>query len=170
MGKLRWGRVLAAVGTVLGLAAGNALAQKPDQGPGAIVFLNRGGGVYRGGFTNDSHTNSSTIFAGNRSVSRFAGDDADWETVLEHVRLMYKHFVVWIVDVEPPPTVRYVEAVVGGLPGQLGLDSSILGVAPVYCSPALNTIVFIFAAQIPGENIRIAEVISHEVGHAFSLD
>jgi hypothetical protein len=145
------------------------LAEKPDPGPGAVVFLNRHGGAYRAGF-NDARTNTSSIISGTRSISAFAGDDADWETVLEHVRLMFKHFDVSFVDVEPPPTGPYIEAVVGGLPSQAGFSNGTLGVSPVYCAPARTTIVFIFSSLIPGQNIDIAETIAHEVGHAFSLD
>ena len=158
------------VGTTLVLAAaGSLFAQKPDAGPGAIVFLNRSGGSYRAGF-DSAVNNTSSIISGTRNISAFAGDDADWETILEHMRIMFRHFDVSIVDVEPPPTGPYIEAVVGGTPGQAGFNSGTLGVAPVYCAPARNTIVFIFSALIPGQNIAIAETIAHEVGHAFSLD
>lgn len=161
-------RILA--GTILALAAaGSLLAEKPDPGPGAVVFLNRHGGTYSPGF-DDARTNRSSIISGTRSLPAFAGDDADWESVIEHVRLMYKHFDVSFVDVEPPLTTRYIEAVVGGHPNQLGFSSGVLGVSPVYCSPAANTIVFIFSALVPGDNLTISETIAHEVGHAFSLD
>ena len=167
MTKVSVGRGL--LGMTLALAsAGSALAQKPDEGPGAIVFLNRHGGVYSEGFDNPV-TNRSSIISGIRSIAAFAGDDADWETVLEHVRTLFRHFDISIVDVEPP-TGPYIEAVVGGLPGQAGFNSGTFGVAPAYCAPARNTIVFIFSGLQPGQNIRIAEDIAHEIGHAFSLD
>jgi hypothetical protein len=168
MSKVLARRIL--VGTTLVLAAaGSLFAAKPDEGPGAIVFLNRHGGTYRAGFDNAA-TNTSSIISGTRNISAFAGDDADWETVLEHARTLFRHFDVSIVDVEPAPTTHYIEAVVGGTPGQAGFSGGTLGVSPVYCAPAVTTIVYIFSALIPGENILTAETIAHEVGHAFSLD
>jgi hypothetical protein len=133
------------------------------------VFLNRHGGAYRPG-GDDAVTNTSPILSRSGFVPAFAGDDDDWRKIVDRVRARFAPFDVAIVDVEPPPATGYIEAVVGGFPRHLGFPSSLLGVAPVYCEPAETSIVFIFASQMPGDNPRIAALIEHEVGHAFSLD
>ena len=141
----------------------------PSHGPAAILFLNRFGGTYRAG-PNSAAANTSSIITGTRTVPPFAGTDADWASILGCMRAEYAPFNVSIVDVEPAPTVRYTEAVVGGLPGNIGYPPGVAGVAPQYCSPATNTIVFILSAVVPGENRLICEFTAHETGHSFALD
>ena len=87
----------------------------PDDGPSAIIFLNRFGGTYRAG-PNSSVTNTSSLLTGTRTVPPFAGTAADWASIVNCVREEFAPFDVSVVDVEPGPTVRYTEAVVGGLP------------------------------------------------------
>ena len=157
-------------GAVLVLATvGVAFADRLDETPGATVFLNRHGGVYHPGFDN-SATNTSPLVRGIRVLPPFAGNDDDWRQIVDRVRARFAPFDISIVDVEPAPPLRYIEAVVGGLPSAIGFPSDVLGVAPVYCRPAATSIVFVFSAVIPGDNRRIASTIVHEVGHAFSLD
>jgi hypothetical protein len=158
------------VGAMLLVGSGGVVfADRIDDTPGATVFLNRHGGVYRPGFDNAA-TNTSPIISGTRAVPPFAGDDDDWQDIVNRVRARFAPFDISIVDVEPAPPLRYIEAVVGGTPAALGFPSNVLGVSPVYCRPAATSIVFVFAALIPGDNTGIATTIVHEVGHAFSLD
>jgi hypothetical protein len=159
-------RVLAGAALALSLA-GDVFGDGLDETPGATVFLNRHGGTYRPGFDNATN-NTSSLVPGIRALPPFAGDDDDWATIVNHVRARFAPFDIAVVDVEPAPPARYIEAVVGGFGSSLGFSS--LGVAPVYCSPAPTSIVFIFSAAMPGDNARIAAVIEHEVGHAFGLD
>ena len=158
------------VGAMLVLGSGGVvLAEGIDETPGATVFLNRNGGVYRQGFDN-ALTNTSPIISGVRAVPPFAGNDEDWRDILNRVRARFAPFDISIVDVEPASPLRYIEAVVGGTPEMLGFSSDVLGVSPVYCQPAATSIVFVFSAAVPGDNARVAGTIVHEVGHAFSLD
>lgn len=169
--------VLTAVGTAIGAQAGiaakgsdaaTAVTTQSDA-PGAIIFLNRNGGVYRRGFDNAT-TNTSSILNGTRFISGFSGDDKAWDQIVRRVRARYARFNVEIVDEEPLPPARHIEVVVGGTPGQAGFDPGVGGVAPFYCSPVQNTIVFVFADLYGDDISEIAAVIDHETGHAFSLD
>jgi hypothetical protein len=148
--------------------ARNVEAQ-PDAAPGAIIFLNRNGGVYRSGFDNPA-INTSPILLGQQSVSSFAGDDTDWDHIVRRVRARYARFNIAVVDEEPAPPARYIEVVVGRTPGEAGFESNVGGVAPLYCSPVQNSIVFVFAALYGNDVSDISAVIDHETGHAFSLD
>ena len=142
---------------------------QPDAAPGAIIFLNRDGGVYRRGVDNAA-TNTSPILTGTRFISAFAGSEKDWDHIVRRVRARYARFNVAIVDEEPAPPTRYIEVVVGGTPAQAGFDASVGGIAPLYCSPAQTSIVFVFADLYGDDVSDIAAVIDHETGHAFSLD
>jgi hypothetical protein len=133
------------VGAMLVLGSGGVVFAEPiDDTPGATVFLNSSGGVYRPGFDN-ALTNTSPIISGVRAVPPFAGNDEDWRAIVDRVRARFAPFDISIVDVEPVPPLRYIEAVAGGTPAMLGFSSDVLGVSPVYCRPAATSIVFVFA-------------------------
>ena len=146
--------------------AGDVSAQPADETPGAVVFLNRNAGIYFPGFDSPA-ANRSRILSSTRSIPAFAGDDKDWKKILNQVRARFAPFDISIVDVEPDPSTRYVEAVVGGTPASAGFGSGVLGVAPFFCSPSTSTIVFVFSAAMQDDLDLIASTIEHEVGHAF---
>jgi len=64
---------------------GQAVGVEPDP-TGAIVFLNRRGGVYVRSFADDAATNRSSIVSRTSTIPPFSGDDDDWDTVVRHTR------------------------------------------------------------------------------------
>jgi hypothetical protein len=93
--------VLAGAALALSLA-GDVFADRIDETPGATVFLNRHGGMYRPGFDNATN-NTSSLAPRITALPPFAGDDDDWETIVNHVRARFAPFDVAVVDVEPAP-------------------------------------------------------------------
>ena len=176
MSKVWW--VLAAALIAVG-GSGNVVANRAeavpklqpqtDAAPGAIIFLNRHGGVYRRGLDNATN-NTSPILTNTRFISPFAGDDKDWDHIVRRVKARYARFNIAVVDEEPIPPTPHIEVVVGRTPGEAGFSSSVGGVAPFYCAPARTSIVFVFASLYGDDVSEIAAVIDHETGHAFSLD
>lgn len=157
------------VGFVLAvLSIGTAFAQ--TAGPARTVFLNPFGGTYYPGGSDDPATNQSILVTSRSTVPPFSGTDEQWKFLVDSVRARYAPFGVSIVDVEPPPTEHYIEAVVGGLPGDIGLPSGISGIAAIACQPQTKAIVFIFSEAFGDDLETLAVDIDHEVGHAFTLD
>ena len=102
----------------------------PRFGPGPahrLVFMNRLGGTYTRASSNNSSENRSTVpDGGTASVSAWSYGDADWQGLMTCVRDIYAPFDVTITDVDPG-AVPHIESVVGGRPGQVGLERVTLG-------------------------------------------
>lgn len=142
------------------------------RGPQPVtVVMSREGGTIYGGYDDAPKRRSSSV--ANRGLSHvelaaFRGGDRRWSRLVQCVRDHYAEYNVHIVD-EPPPVGSYVLAMVGGPPSQLGLQSSIGGLAPHSGRVIDDAVVFVF--QPPGSELdEICETTSHEIGHALGLD
>ncbi len=137
------------------------------------IFMNRHGGQYECG-DNDSRTNSSTIACsgGSGSVGAWPGSDAEWASFMDCAVDLFARFNILVTDVEPSSG-DYVEAVIGGRPGDVGMPSGVGGVAPYQCGVIPRGIVYAFADVYYGGGNwwrDVCETAGQEVVHAFGLD
>jgi len=155
---------IAVLVTVLLLAvAGDARAQ-------LTVYLNRNGGTFSPGEPNDSRTNVSSVPDTPVSIPAWEVDDVVWGEVFACVQDLFAPFGVVAVDVDPGDS-DHVEAVLGGLPGLVGLDPNAAGVSPFRtdCSVIDNSIVFIFP-DVLSDSRLVCEAVAQEVAHSIGLD
>ena len=137
-----------------------------------VVFLNRYGGGYSCG-DDDAARNVSSIACnasgGVAAVGAFSGSDDQWTSVMSCMTELFAPFRLHITDVEPLDT-AYVEAVVGGSPGDAGMPFGVGGVAPFGCELIPGAVVYAFADSYGSDTRAICETTAQEVAHAFGLD
>lgn len=134
------------------------------------IYLNRHGGNYQCG-DDDSALNLSSVVCGSDggNVGDFSGSENQWTYVRQCVADLFSPFNVYVTDIEPTSG-DYVEAVVGGSPGQAGMPNGVGGVAPFSCGIIPNAVVYAFA-DVYGNDVQgICETVAQEVAHAFGLD
>jgi MYXO-CTERM domain-containing protein len=136
---------------------------------------------------NDARTNMSSIpmKSGSVTVGEFAtadgkiGGDADdeWTQIVQCMKEVYSPYAVTVTDVKPTTGQSFHEAVIAGIPNELGLDSRILGIAPLAgdCSAIDNVISFTLANAHTGTDTtdrvyNICWTAAQESAHAFGLD
>ncbi|MCP4449264.1 MAG: hypothetical protein GY811_28620 [Myxococcales bacterium] len=138
-----------------------------------IIFLNRcvGGCTINPG-SNDARTNQSSIAQGTSLLSEYAGTQAQWDETIACVRDLYSPYDVNVVEEDPGAETIHHEAIVAGMPGELGLAPNIGGIAPSGCSPLNNVISFSFANSNFSQNqdpLTMCWTIAQESAHAFGL-
>ncbi|HEX7842577.1 MAG TPA: MYXO-CTERM sorting domain-containing protein [Kofleriaceae bacterium] len=154
------------------------------------IYLNRCSGgctVHMG--NNDARSNTSSIPMVTPqtpgpafTIGEFVNDsggvgaaaDAEWAQVVQCMKEVYSPYNVAVTDVKPTSGQSYHEAIIAGLPGDIGLANDILGVAPLAsnCSAIDNVISFSFANRHPpgGRVLNICWTAAQESAHAFGLD
>jgi hypothetical protein len=140
-----------------------------------IVYMHRcpmiSGCSVRGGGTNDSRTDTSTIADGIRQLGEFAQGDEVWNNVMACVTKTFEPFNITITDVDPG-NVPHFENMVGGKATDISDSSGLqntLGLAPFDCGEIANAIVYTFD---PGGNLsadRLCWTSAQEIAHAFGL-
>ena len=113
---------LCILAAVLVAGTGDARAQ-------LTIYLNRNGGTYTPGEPNDSQTNVSSVPDQPVTIPAWDVDDTSWNEVLSCVQDLFSPFGAVVTDADPG-TNQHTEVVMGGLPGQLGLDPNAAGVSP----------------------------------------
>ncbi|HEY5923943.1 MAG TPA: MYXO-CTERM sorting domain-containing protein [Kofleriaceae bacterium] len=140
------------------------------------IFLNRctGGCKVTTGFT-DSRTNKSAI--GQGTLSAYSYGNSSWSTVVTCMKSVFSRFNVTVTDVDPGPMVDHFEVMIAGTPGQLGLPSSVGGIAEYSCSaPGVcskyipNALVFAFSGVWGGNTNEICAAAAQELAHTWTLD
>ena len=126
-------------------ACGGHGAHAPDACTGNVVFLNRAGGMYDRGTTDDPTRNLSTVVDGPRMIPAFPGDDATWNEITACIRDGLAPFPIEVTDIDPG-TQPHVEIVFtttfwAGPPG-------VTNILPATCRPG-NQIEFVFGSAIP---------------------
>ncbi len=136
-----------------------------------VIYLNKNGITLQPG-DNDSRTNKSTLAKVATTIPAWNVSDTTWSETVACVKELFAPFDVTIVQTDPGPTVDHIEAVFGGQPAMLGMDSSVAGVAPFKsdCSILEDAIVFTFADHIPQDPRMACEVMAQEIAHAYGLD
>lgn len=175
-----------ALAILVGILAGvvPALAaspMSPDPGPETnplgsptaptLLYLNRCAGncIVHGG-PDSAVNNASSLISGTRTLLGFSYGDESWNALVKCARRVYAPYLIAVTDTDPG-NVPHREVMIGGTPGNLGLSSGILGIAPWACgTPLLNTIAFVFSAA-HGDNIpELCWTATHESGHLIGLD
>lgn len=135
-----------------------------------LVYLNRGGGTYVPGSPYDAANNVASLVDAPGTLSAFDGSNGEWSALMSCVQTLFAPYDIDITDVEPVG-VSYIEAAIGGTPGELGLPASYAGVAPIAgdCSVLDDAIGFVFAAKISSAR-GLCETTAHELGHILGLD
>lgn len=149
------------------------------------MYLNRctGGCVVHMG-ANDARTQTSSIPTRDGAMITEYRDaqlqtgtsaDAEWAQVVQCMKEVYSPYNVKITDVKPTSGLNYHEAIIAGNPGDIGLASDILGVAPLAsdCRAIDNVISFSFANRHPATSDRVLNICwtaAQESAHAFGLD
>jgi len=141
-------------------------------GPLEILYLNdclpSGCVVTRG--SEDAINDVSAIASGTLGGWHLGPEAFDELTAC--VRASFLPYRISVVTSDPG-NVRHREAMVGGVPAQMGLPATVNGIAGFSCSHPdgiTNSISFNFAAQIGDSVADICTVVAHEVGHQFGLD
>ena len=162
----------------------SAFVTNPHAQISQILYIERcvGGCTVNKGGVNDARTNTSTIPEGTTSsftIDEFknaarqsgAAADADWNALKQCLSEVYSPFAVTVTDVKPAGGLSYHEAIVAGIPDNIGLPTSILGIAPGSCTPQDNVISFSFANAHPTANyvFELCATVSQESAHAFGL-
>jgi MYXO-CTERM domain-containing protein len=165
----------------------SAPAAAPAASISTTIYLERciGGCVVHKG-ANDARTNTSMIPMTDTSpIGEFrnslgqTGSDADaeWGQLVLCMREVYSPYNVVVTDVKPTSGQGYHEAMIAGSPGDIGLTSDILGVAPLAsdCRAIDDVMSFTFASNHPknpqGSYIpNICWTAAQESAHAFGLD
>ncbi|HEU4727224.1 MAG TPA: hypothetical protein VFT22_05035, partial [Kofleriaceae bacterium] len=103
-----------------------------------------------------------------------AAADTEWAALVQCMKEVYSPYNVAVTDVKPASGQGFHEAIVAGLPGDIGLGQDILGVAPLAsdCRAIDNVISFTFANHHPPEDRvnNICWTAAQESAHAFGLD
>jgi hypothetical protein len=164
------------------------------------IYVNRctGGCVVHGASNDDARTQTSTLPCndvvettggafcnspgGTWTVSEFADSngntgsaaDAEWNQIVACMQKVYSPYAVTVTDQLPPGGVSYNEAIVAGLPSDIGYPGSVGGIAPtIYCAARDDVISFSFANTYPGSSDRalvLCAVAAQETAHSYGLD
>jgi hypothetical protein len=135
-----------------------------------VIYLNGcfgpGDCTFTYGF-NDSRINRSSIGSG--TLSKFAHGPVAWDAVVDCVKKTYEPFDVVITDVDPG-NVPHFEAVVAGVPTEIGMSNGVGGVSPFTCGIIDNAITYSFANIYGGRIDEICWTVAQETAHAFGLE
>ena len=148
------------------------------------IYLERckGGCLIHKSGVNDARTSTSTIPTQDSTVGEFANSlgqigaaaDAEWGQVVQCMKEVYSPYNVVVTDVKPTSGASYHEALIAGLPTDIGQSTDILGLAPLAsdCSAIDNVISFSFANRHPplARVLNICWTAAQESAHAFGLD
>jgi MYXO-CTERM domain-containing protein len=140
-----------------------------DPQPRRILYLNRKGGTYMYGPSNDASNNVSNIIDQTYTIQPWAVNDEVWRQTLTCSRLMWGRFNVEVTDVDPGQ-VPHIEAVIAGKPEDVGFSPSTGGVSPWTCGTIERSIVYVFADVYAGNSQRVCEVAAQEIAHSFGLE
>jgi hypothetical protein len=135
-----------------------------------IVYLNKNGVTLQPG-DNDSRINRSTIVTAQTAIPPWTISATNWTTVVTCMRDLFAAYDVQIVDSDPG-NVPHMEAVFGGSPTQIGMDTTVLGVSPftLDCAVIENSVVFTFTGAFSFSPREACEVMAQEVAHSYGLD
>jgi len=135
-----------------------------------IIYLNRKGVTLSPG-NDDSARQTSSIISGRATIAPWGTSDANWQSLVACFKDEWSRFDVTVTD-QDPGNAPHIEAVFGGSPGDIGMQSGVGGVSPFTddCGIIESSIVFTFTDVFPDDPQLICEVMSQEVAHSYGLD
>lgn len=154
------------------VTTGDMQVRALDTHRGAVrVFLDpEGGHLYPG--MDDARANRSSIVWARKlarlEVPEYAGGKKSWARVAACVRDQFDGLNVEFVSSRPARG-DYIRVLVGGRPSQLGLGSSVGGIAPYNGGVLARANAFVFSENLSSER-RVCEAAAHEIGHTLGLD
>ena len=125
---------------------------------------------------NDALNGSSNIpmGTGDHTVSPYAFGDAEWDAVVACVSQVYSPYDITIAQAIPTDGSAFDRVLVAGLPKNVGLDPTVLGIAPLAqdCRVLSNALAFVFANNHPpaGRVTNVCWTVAQESAHIFGLD
>ncbi len=134
------------------------------------IFLARcapSGCTYAPG-VDDSTTNHSSLLNGQVQLAAFPHGDAAWSELVACVARAYAPFDVTVTDVDPGASAHW-EIAIAGTPGNVGLPSGVLGVAPFTCNVVANGVAFAFAGATQN-SAQLCWTSVQQSGSLFGLD
>jgi hypothetical protein len=135
------------------------------------IFVNRAGGTYQGGPTNDSRTNTTTIVSAAATLGPYTVTDERWADQLSRLRTMFAPFNVEIVDVDPGDVPHHEVVMVPASDwSQVINQSGVGGLSPFTCAPIANAITFVNPESFGTDDFNIAWTAAQGVGNAAGLD
>lgn len=142
------------------------------------LYLDRcvGGCTVHGTMVDDATTSSSSIpETGTYQLGAFAYSDAEWAAIVACVTEVYSPYAITITETEPSASTYYNKALVAGLPTDVKLDTSTLGIALLSgdCHPLGNSLAFVFANVHPHDATFVTNVcwtVTQESAHLYGLD
>ncbi len=157
------------------IAAAEAVAHGGNPDISNILYVNRcaTGCTLTKGTVNNAIQNTSSIPDGDDglefTIPAFAHGDERWNELMQCLRDIYLPYNVEVTDVDPGNTPHH-EAIASGLPGDLGLDNGIGGIAPSYCEPRNNMISFSFLNSYnPNNVLEMCATVGQEASHSFGI-
>ncbi len=149
------------------------IPSQPEQraAPHHLLYINRcaGGETYTSSWSDDSRSNQSQIIPGTRNMAEFPYSGDSWNEMMQRIRQIYAPFDIEITDVDPGSE-PHAEVAVCGSAADWGAENGVLGISPWNCSVIPNSVSFVFPVDHGDDPIGLAESITHEAGHAFTLE
>lgn len=146
------------------------------------IYLNREGAMLVGGEDDSAHNVSSIVrntAKGTAHLPAFQGTPQAWAAIAACIRQKFAPFDVSIVE-ERPVTGRYIMAVLGGTPDDLGPiadghdathhQHDVLGLAPFSGQLVADAVVLIFSRRMREGVGATCETAGMEIAHAYGLD
>jgi hypothetical protein len=167
VGDQTWRRA----GSCIAVEVPPAPGPTPMAAPHHLLYVNRcvGGATYSSSWSDDSRANRSQIISGSKTLPEFPYDDATWNAMMQRIRRIYAPFDIEVTDVDPGDE-PHAEAVVCGSAQAWGTSNGVLGISPWSCSIIPNSVSFIFPVDHGDDAVGLAETVTHEAAHAFTLE
>jgi len=136
------------------------------------IYLNRHAENVSPSDIDDSTTLMSTIVSAPVVAPGWDVDDETWNQTVACVQRTWAPFDVAIVTDLPPAGQHYIEALIGGYPSAIGVDTHFSGVSPMRedCGVIEDSLVFVFPEKLDDDPTETCAIISQEVAHSFGLD
>ncbi|MBK8287089.1 MAG: hypothetical protein IPK97_20725 [Ahniella sp.] len=102
-------------------------------------------------------------------MAAFSGSEVTWQAAVACIRDVLGPYRLTVTTTDPGLTPHH-EAVIAGLPSQIGMGSGVSGVSPFSCGEIPRTITFTFGNLFPEDVLELCWTATHEIAHSFGLE